>query len=366
MRVLLCSPAPLTRRLGAAKVPIELGDALRAQGADVDVVGPDALAADGGLAARLRRSRYDVVDAAYWTLPTDRAALPPEALVVARVPLLGLHVERAPLPRGPRTLRRLLTDAVKGRARDRAERARLDRAAAAFRAADLTIVNNRHDREALLRDGLGPVGVTALGLSRGRLAALAADPDRLADPPVVAFVGTFDWRKGAADFPAIVGRVAAAVPDVRFRLLGTRGLFPTDRAVRRQFPRALRRRLEIVPTFDPDDLPALLRGCRLGVFPSYLEGFGFGVLEMMAASLPVVAYDAPGPPEMVAEGHLVPPGDAAAMADVVVGWLRDPDALRAERRWAAERAGAFTWDRVAEQTLALYEAARAALPPAGP
>ena len=36
-----------------------------------------------------------------------------------------------------------------------------------------------------------------------------------------------------------------------------------------------------------------------GAFPSHCEGFPFGVLEMLAAGLPVVAYRAPGAPMMI-------------------------------------------------------------------
>ena len=58
-------------------------------------------------------------------------------------------------------------------------------------------------------------------------------------------------------------------------------------------------------------------------------------------------------------GRLVPPNDSQALADALNGLLADPDArqeLAASARKAA--AGRYSWDAVAEQTLALYEELR--------
>ena len=67
----------------------------------------------------------------------------------------------------------------------------------------------------------------------------------------------------------------------------------------------------------------------MGLFPSYFEGFPFGVLEMLAAGLPVAAYDAPGAPMMVPAEWLAPRGDAHALAARLAWMLRDANQLRA-------------------------------------
>src|SRR5262249_39106222 len=149
--------------------------------------------------------------------------------------------------------------------------------------------------------------------------------------PVVAFVGTFDYRKGATDFPSLVSQVALAVPEVKFRLLGTTGLMKSADQVRAFFPARARRRMEVVPHYDPEALPELLAGPWVGVFRSYYEGFAFGVLEMLAAGIPVIAYDAPGPPMMLKREALVPPGDVGAMADKVIALLQGGSLLDAAR-----------------------------------
>ena len=164
-----------------------------------------------------------------------------------------------------------------------------------LREADLVNVTNHDDRAELARRGFDArkIEVIPHGLTRERLASFAAVSPAAPATPRVAFVGTFDARKGGADFPEIVRRVVAGVPGCKFRLLGTQ--YRGSDEVMRFFPRALRPSIEVHPRFDPAELPGLLSDCSLGVFPSYFEAFGFGVLEMLAASLPVVAYDAPGP-----------------------------------------------------------------------
>jgi glycosyltransferase involved in cell wall biosynthesis len=176
-------------------------------------------------------------------------------------------------------------------------------------------------------------------------------------PPKIAFVGTFDYRKGASEFPELVRRLVNQIPAVTFRLIGTRGMFPTEHAVLQHFPRQLRAHIEVIPSFRPDDLPALLAPCSLGVFPSYMEGFSFGMLEMMAASLPVIAYDAPGAPMMLPPEFLVPKGDVAELSRKVIALLLDPEELARTRKWAREQSQGFSWERAARRTAEAYGAA---------
>ena len=100
---------------------------------------------------------------------------------------------------------------------------------------------------------------------------------------------------------------------------------------------------------------------RLSVFvaPQRWEGFGLTPLEALASGVPVVATTVGAFPELVIEGetgHLIPPGDVAAMASAVDGLLARPqDRLRmalAARRVATSR---FSLEREAEAVTAVYE-----------
>ena len=76
-----------------------------------------------------------------------------------------------------------------------------------------------------------------------------------------------------------------------------------------------------------------------------------------ACALPVVASDIPGYRDVMTSqtGLLVPPGDAAALADAVVGLLEDEPrrrALGASARGTAEQR--YSWERIAGRLLDVY------------
>ncbi len=117
------------------------------------------------------------------------------------------------------------------------------------------------------------------------------------------------------------------------------------------------------------DLSAAYAAADVCVVPSLGgESFGLVALEALAHGVPVVASRIRGYAEWLegAEvGLLVAPGDAAALA----GALRSVAAEAARHVAWAQRAvalaGSYEWDAIAERTVAVYAAARAARTPAG-
>jgi glycosyltransferase involved in cell wall biosynthesis len=68
--------------------------------------------------------------------------------------------------------------------------------------------------------------------------------------------------------------------------------------------------------------------CRFYVLPSYREGTPRSVLEAMATGRPIITTDAPGCRQTVepgVNGLLVPPRDAATLADAMIQMLEAPD-----------------------------------------
>jgi UDP-glucose:(heptosyl)LPS alpha-1,3-glucosyltransferase len=94
------------------------------------------------------------------------------------------------------------------------------------------------------------------------------------------------------------------------------------------------------------------------LFPTYYDTFGLVLTEAMASGLPVVTSRAAGAAELITDGVdgllTEQPWDADAIASHVRR-LRD-DALLREKLGAAARLRVepLTWDRTAEETLAVY------------
>ena len=104
------------------------------------------------------------------------------------------------------------------------------------------------------------------------------------------------------------------------------------------------------------DVVRLLHGARALIFPSIVEGFGFPVIEAMAAGCPVIASRAPAVAEIAGDAALsCDAGDAEAFAAAMWRMLCEPDLRTALREAGISRASAFTWTATASKTLAVYE-----------
>ena len=89
------------------------------------------------------------------------------------------------------------------------------------------------------------------------------------------------------------------------------------------------------------------------VFPSRTDTFGVVLLEALASGLPVAAYPAPGPLDVIGDS-----GAGVLSEDLRAACLA---ALDIPREAARARAQAFSWDESARQFLGHIEERRAAL-----
>lgn len=117
----------------------------------------------------------------------------------------------------------------------------------------------------------------------------------------------------------------------------------------------LAQRIRFLPDPPDADLPALLSGASVFVFPSRYEGFGLPPLEAMACGTAVVAANTSSLPEVVGEGGLLVAPEPAALAAALQRVLDDADLRATLQARGLARARQFTWTRTARATLALYE-----------
>jgi len=378
LRILAIVNVPWDPRLGAARVWIELAEEWSRAGHVVEKfcltdAFPEPASSPARAAIRLllfpfraarfvrqNAGRFDVIDALIGTLPFSKQSLSFRGLLVARsVGLYRLYekFERDAARRWPVSSRGKLIGRpfywfFSRRARAASE--------ASVRHCDLLNLPNSDELQCVrgeMQSSKAAI-VQPYGLSPTRqeaLRAAAAPAETRWQKKKVVFIGMWSVRKGAKDWGLIIREIRARVPDACFLFLGTMietqnvwndlGFGPVDY-------------VEIVPQFNPDELSQLLSGCAVGAFPSYVEGFGMAVVEQLAAGLPTVAYDAPGPRDILRAQFpelLVAPGDTAKFSGTVSEiFERGSGAYRELSERSAKTALRFSWPTIARDTAAEY------------
>lgn len=179
------------------------------------------------------------------------------------------------------------------------------------------------------------------------------------DQPFLLFVSTVQPRKNVVrliESFARARRMLGAQP-LTLVLAGKRGWL-TEQIERRAAAIGVGEHVRFLGYVPDDDLPALLNGALAYVVPSLYEGFGMTVLEAQACGTPVLASDVSSLPEVVGDaGLLVDPQDVAAIANGIVRLVADGNLRMRLRERGLQHAARWTWERTAQQTLAVLEAA---------
>ncbi|MEV6875537.1 glycosyltransferase family 1 protein [Amycolatopsis sp. NPDC051128] len=172
----------------------------------------------------------------------------------------------------------------------------------------------------------------------------------------VLAVGTIEPRKG---IDVLIDAVAAleATVLVLAGQPGWGGVDPVALAAERGLPAE---RLRVLGKVSDAELATVLRRASVLAVPSLAEGFGLGLLEAMAAGIPVVHTDVPALAEVAGgAGVMVPRGDAVALAKALREVLGSASVAAELAQSGRARAKTFTWRRAAEAVWAIHRRPRA-------
>ncbi len=184
----------------------------------------------------------------------------------------------------------------------------------------------------------------------------AATHELVSGGPYVLSLGTLEPRKNLPHLVSAFGRVAATLADLRLVIAGPDGAATAavERAIDALPATAARRVIRTGPVTEATKASLLSHAVALA-YPSISEGFGFPVLEAMAASAPVIAARAGSIPEVAGDAALlVDATDEDALA-AAIQRIHDDDALRSELiSLGHDRVARFSWANTAAQLLTVY------------
>jgi alpha-1,3-rhamnosyl/mannosyltransferase len=168
--------------------------------------------------------------------------------------------------------------------------------------------------------------------------------------PYVLCVGTIEPRK---NLPVLLDAWKSLSADLRQQfdlvIAGPEGWHSKETMAR---VRAESAYLGYVPE---SKIPGLFAGATLFVYPSLYEGFGFPVVQAMAARVPVITSNTSCLPEVTAgSARLIDPRSVSELTAAISDLLESPNERQRLARLGSARAHDFSWERCARESLQLF------------
>lgn len=202
-----------------------------------------------------------------------------------------------------------------------------------------------------------PTGIDSQKFASGNGAAFRAAAGIPLDAPLIGHLGRLAPEKNLVFLTDAVVEFMQRDPSAHFLVVGQG---PSEQAIRQRFKNAgLADRLHVAGTLVHPDLANAYHAMDVFVFASKSETQGLVLAEAMAAGVPVVAVDASGVREVVADGsngRLLAEEDTGAFADAIA-WIATavPDRQRLLQQGAIDTAASFSIDTCAQKALSCYE-----------
>lgn len=171
--------------------------------------------------------------------------------------------------------------------------------------------------------------------------------------PYALFVGTIEPRKNVdLLLDAWLGLSRPLRDEFDLVVAGPAGWRQRETLARLRHPTPGVRYLGYVPE---RDLPGLVAGATVFVYPSLYEGFGFPVAQAMAAGVPVVTSAVSSLPEIAGDAAvLVDPRSEAELRRALEDVLTSPERRRGMIERGRRNAGRFSWSECARRSIEFF------------
>jgi glycosyltransferase involved in cell wall biosynthesis len=215
--------------------------------------------------------------------------------------------------------------------------------------ADGLVAVSEHTRQDAIRMlGIRPERIRTI--YSGVAAEFFDAPPRPRSKPYVLFVGTVEPRK---NLDTLLDAWKSLNSDLRehFDLViaGPEGWHSSGTMAR------VRRETTYLGYVPEADLPGLVAGAALFVYPSLYEGFGFPVVQAMAANVAVLSSRTSCLPEVAGDAAVfVDPRSPSEMAAQLTRLLESPQERSRLARLGRARAECYRWERCARESLKFF------------
>lgn len=159
---------------------------------------------------------------------------------------------------------------------------------------------------------------------------------------VLLFAGRLSVEKGVMDVVDVYNQVKATFCDVKLVFVG---VGPAEKELKKLLPEAI-----FKGWVDSNDLPAIYSAADMLLLPSKFDTFGLVVLEALSCGLPVAAYNAKGPKDIIEHqisGFVAK--NSKRMAAHVTNFLLDESTHNLMKKNAIKRAKYFSKEAIMNQ-----------------
>jgi alpha-1,3-rhamnosyl/mannosyltransferase len=210
--------------------------------------------------------------------------------------------------------------------------------------------NTRQDAIRMLRIQPERIRTIYSGVAAEYFDAPPRSTPRTTAKPYVLFVGTIEPRK---NLDTLLDAWRSMKPDVRehFDLViaGPQGWNSSATMAR------VRKETNYVGYVPEAEMPGVVAGASLFVYPSLYEGFGFPVVQAMAANVAVLSSRTSCLPEIAGDGAVyVDPRSPSEMAAQLTRLLESPEERSRLARMGRARAECYRWERCARESLEFF------------
>jgi len=168
--------------------------------------------------------------------------------------------------------------------------------------------------------------------------------------PYVLFVGTVEPRK---NLDTLLDAWRSVRPDLREQfdlvMAGPQGWNSAATMTR------IRREATYLGYVPEAEMPGLVAGAALFVYPSLYEGFGFPVVQAMAANVAVLSSQTSCLPEIAGDGAAyMDPRSVSEMSAQLVRLLESPEERSKLAQLGRARSENYRWERCARESLTFF------------